>query len=150
MNPYWQRDGLTLYHGDCLDVLAGMEAESVDAVVTDPPYGLEFMGVGWDTLRKGNPRVDTDFDVLHSKEHPRRAEEQAYIRGKKNKAAQVWHQRWAEAALRVLKPGGHLLAFGGTRTHHRLWCALEDAGFEIRDTIGFLGMLGWVTGQGFS
>lgn len=54
-----------------------------------------------------------------------------------------WHLEWAREALRVLKPGGHLLAFGGTRTHHRLWCALEDAGFEIRDT------LFWVYGQGF-
>jgi len=59
------------------------------------------------------------------------------------KAMQAWHQRWAEAVYRVLKPGAFLLAFGGTRTHHRLMCALEDAGFEIRDT------LMWLYGSGF-
>ena len=82
-----------------------MEANSVDAIVTDPPYGLEFMGKGWD---HGVPGVPF----------------------------------WTEA-LRVLKPGGHLLAFGGTRTHHRLMVAIEDAGFEIRDC------LMWLFGSGF-
>src|SRR5215218_7441332 len=56
---------------------------------------------------------------------------------------QAWHRRWAEQALRVLRPGGHLLAFGGTRTYHRLACAVEDAGFEIRDSIM------WLYGSGF-
>ena len=91
--------------GDCRVVMATMEAESVDAVVTDPPYGLSFMGKGWD---HGVPGVPF----------------------------------WTEA-LRVLKPGGHLLAFGGTRTFHRLTCAIEDAGFEIRDC------LSWLYGSGF-
>jgi site-specific DNA-methyltransferase (adenine-specific) len=57
--------------------------------------------------------------------------------------SQAWHHAWAREVLRVLKPGAHLLAFGGTRTHHRLFCAIEDAGFEIRDT------LMWLHGQGF-
>lgn len=57
-------------------------------------------------------------------------------------AQQAWHAAWATEALRVLKPGGHLLAFGGTRTHHRLMAALEDVGFEIRDC------LSWVYGSG--
>ena len=92
-------------HGDCLDVMRGMEPESVDAVVTDPPYGLEFMGKEWDHGIPGAP---------------------------------FW-----EAAIRVAKPGAHLLAFGGTRTHHRLMCAIEDAGWEIRDC------LMWVYGSGF-
>ena len=85
--------------------MAGMDANSVDAVVTDPPYGLAFMGKHWD---HGLPGVDF----------------------------------WTEA-LRVLKPSHYLLAFGGTRTWHRLACALEDAGFEIRDT------LMWLYGSGF-
>jgi site-specific DNA-methyltransferase (adenine-specific) len=85
--------------------MRGMEAESVDAVVTDPPYGLEFMGKEWDHGIPGVP---------------------------------FW-----EAALRVAKPGTHLLAFGGTRIHHRLMCAIEDAGWEIRDC------LMWVYGSGF-
>lgn len=94
-----------IYEGDCRDVLATLPEESVDACVTDPPYGLGFMGKDWD---RGVPGVEF----------------------------------WA-AMLRVLKPGAHLLAFGGTRTHHRLMCAIEDAGFEIRDC------LGWLYGTGF-
>jgi DNA modification methylase len=91
--------------GDCREVMAGMDAESVDSIVTDPPYGLSFMGKGWD---KGVPGVEF----------------------------------WVEA-LRVAKPGTHLLAFGGTRMVHRLAVAIEDAGWEIRDRIH------WVYGSGF-
>jgi DNA modification methylase len=95
----------TLYLGDCREVMASMGEASVDAIVCDPPYGLEFMGKEWD---HGVPGVPF----------------------------------WTEA-LRVIKPGGHLLAFGGTRTFHRLTCAIEDAGFEIRDC------LSWLYGSGF-
>lgn len=94
-----------LHLGDCLDVMATMDADSVDSIVTDPPYGLSFMGKEWDHGVPGIP---------------------------------FW-----EAALRVAKPGAHLLAFGGTRTHHRLMCAIEDAGWEIRDTVM------WIYAQGF-
>ena len=85
---------------DCVEAMARLPENSVDAIVTDPPYGLGFMGKKWDALPPG-PAV-------------------------------------AEAMLRVLKPGGHVLAFGGTRTFHRLTCALEDAGLEIRDSIDLL------------
>jgi hypothetical protein len=85
--------------------MAGMEPDSVDAIVTDPPYGLGFMGKEWDHGVPGVP---------------------------------FWEQ-----ALRVLKPGGHLIAFAGSRTYHRLACAVEDAGFEVRDQIL------WVYGSGF-
>ena len=95
----------TLHHGDCLEVLRGMPDNSVDSIVTDPPYGLSFMGKKWDY---DVPSVDV----------------------------------WAEC-LRVLKPGGHLLAFAGTRTQHRMAVRIEDAGFEIRD------MIAWVYGSGF-
>jgi DNA modification methylase len=95
----------TIHHGDCLDVLRAMDGDSVDAVVTDPPYGLSFMGKRW------------DYDVPSQ-------------------------EIWAEC-LRVLKPGGHLLAFAGTRTQHRMAVRIEDAGFEIRD------MIAWVYGSGF-
>lgn len=98
-------DGVKLIHGDCLEVLKGMPDNSVDSIVTDPPYGLSFMGKKW------------DYDVP----------EQA-----------IW-----EECLRVLKPGGHLLAFAGTRTQHRMAVRIEDAGFEIRD------MIAWVYGSGF-
>ena len=96
---------LKLLHGDCLNTMPTMEENSIDAIVTDPPYGLSFMGKNWD---HGVPGV-------------------AF---------------WREA-LRVAKPGAHLLAFGGSRTYHRLACAIEDAGWEIRDTIM------WVYGSGF-
>ena len=94
-----------LYHGDCLDVLRGMPDASVDAVVTDPPYGLSFMGKRW------------DYDVP---------------------TVAIWSE-----CLRVLKPGGHLLSFGGSRTYHRMAVNVEDAGFEIRDQVM------WVYGSGF-
>ncbi|HGK7302415.1 TPA: site-specific DNA-methyltransferase [Stenotrophomonas maltophilia] len=97
--------GSTLHVGDCLEVMRGMAENSVDAIVTDPPYGLSFMGKRWDC---DVPSIDI----------------------------------WAEC-LRVLKPGGHLLAFAGTRTQHRMAVRIEDAGFEIRD------MIAWVYGSGF-
>ena len=95
----------TLYLGDCMDVLRTLPADSVDAIVTDPPYGLSFMGKRW------------DYDVP---------------------SVEIWAE-----CLRVLKPGGHLLAFAGTRTQHRMAVRIEDAGFEIRD------MIAWVYGSGF-
>lgn len=95
----------SLYLGDCLEVLRGMAENSVDSIVTDPPYGLSFMGKKW------------DYDVP---------------------SVEIWAE-----CLRVLKPGGNLLAFAGTRTQHRMACRIEDAGFEIRD------MIAWVYGSGF-
>lgn len=94
-----------LHHGNCLDILRTMPDCSVDSVVTDPPYGLSFMGKKW------------DYDVPST-------------------------EIWAEC-LRVLKPGGYLLAFAGTRTQHRMAVRIEDAGFDIRD------MLAWMYGSGF-
>ncbi|AUX81803.1 methyltransferase [Mycobacterium phage Acme] len=93
--------------GDCRDILTELEDASVDAILTDPPYELGFMGKKWDGS-------GIAFDV------------------------EMWEQ-----CLRVLKPGGHLLAFGGSRTWHRLAAAIEDAGFEIRDSIA------WLYGSGF-
>ena len=125
----------TLYLGDCLEVLPTLPAGSVDAVVTDPPYGLEFMGKEWDKLarpKSGNLGGFTDGN------------KPSFERVRKHLAGmQEWHYAWAVEAFRVLKPGGHLLAFGGSRTYHRLACAVEDAGFEIRDQIQ------WLYGSGF-
>lgn len=97
--------------GDSLDKLDSLPENSVHAIVTDPPYGLAFMGRSWD-----------DF------------EPQEY---------QEWCEQWAKKALRVLKPGGHMLAFSGNRTHHRMFAGVEDAGFEVRDCIT------WHYGSGF-
>ena len=92
-------------HGDCLETLKTLEDNSIDSIVTDPPYGLSFMGKKW------------DYDVPNT---------------------EIWQE-----CLRVLKPGGYLLAFAGTRTQHRMAVRIEDAGFEIRD------MIAWVYASGF-
>jgi DNA modification methylase len=96
-----------ILHGDCREQLATLPDASIDAIVTDPPYELGFMGKRWDA-------TGIAYDPV------------------------VWSE-----CLRVLKPGGHLLAFGGTRTYHRMTVAIEDAGFEIRDS------LHWLYGSGF-
>jgi site-specific DNA-methyltransferase (adenine-specific) len=102
-----QGDGWKVLGGSCLDRLLELEDCSIDAVVTDPPYELGFMGKSWDSS-----------GIAYNVE--------------------VWRQ-----CLRVLKPGGHILAFGGSRTWHRLAVAIEDAGFELRDSIA------WIYGSGF-
>jgi DNA modification methylase len=123
-----------VHHGDCRDVLRKLDANSVDSVVTDPPYNLasivkRFGADGAAPAKAGATGVY--------------ARSSAGFMGKKwdsDVAFQV--ETWVEV-YRVLKPGGHLLAFGGTRTYHRLATAIEDAGFEIRDQIG------WLYGTGF-
>ena len=104
---YAQEERFTLYHGDNREVLKELADNSVDSIVTDPPYELGFMGKSWDAS-----------GIAYSVE--------------------LWKE-----ALRVLKPGGHLLAFSGSRTYHRMAVAIEDAGFEIRDQIM------WIYGSGF-
>lgn len=139
MNPWDVR------HGDCRELMAAMEPDSVDAVVTDPPYGLEFMGAEWDRLDGAVLKHATErggFQDGPSGGNPYSRSRVEYGRSSPQ-AMQAWHEAWAREALRVLKPGGHLLAFSGTRTSHRLTCALEDAGFEIRDTVA------WLYGSGF-
>lgn len=140
-------------HGDCLSVMPTLEAESFDACVTDPPYGLEFMGKEWDKLGATKER-NQDTPGWRSGHGGRGAPSKNNgvpfggggnrIRyGSSASSMQEWHYRWATEVLRLLKPGAYMLAFGGTRTHHRLMCAIEDAGFEVRDTIM------WVYGSGF-
>lgn len=156
MTPYYADELVTLYAGDCLDVLAELPDASVDAVVTDPPYGLEFMGKEWDA-----PWRATGAVLAHATErggfqdgpsggNPYSRSRVEYGRGDMA-GFQSWCEQWATECLRVLKPGGHLLAFGGTRTWHRLACAVEDAGFEVRDSIGWMngGPLAWVYASGF-
>ena len=98
---------IKLINSDCIEAMKAMEDNSIDSIVTDPPYELGFMGKSWDSS-------GVAFNVA------------------------VWQE-----ALRVLKPGGHLIAFSGSRTYHRMAVAIEDAGFEIRDQIM------WVYGSGF-
>ncbi|QBI98015.1 DNA methylase [Mycobacterium phage Zilizebeth] len=145
--PYYQDDQVTVFHGDCLHVLAELPDRSVDAVVCDPPYGLEFMGKEWDA-----PWRKTSASHARARER-RAAELDDPVKGKYIRAGvnayeagqpfQQWCTQWAAECLRVLKPGGHMLAFGGSRTWHRLAAAIEDAGFEVRDSIA------WLYGSGF-
>ena len=94
-----------IINADCLEAMRSMEDNSIDSIVTDPPYGLSFMGEKW------------DYDVP---------------------SVEIWQE-----CLRILKPGGHLLSFAGSRTYHRMAMRIEDAGFEIRDQIM------WVYVSGF-
>ena len=259
MTPYYSDDAVTLYHGDCLDVLRALPDASVDSVVTDPPYNLSFMAKPWDaydgredagfaywltglidgeghfaikahtrgthapyfqlklradergiverikrSLGVGTVSIEERSDanpmvkyVIQDKagcqrlvdlldKYPLRAKKavdywmwreavcewtsrprgnrwhgqtdnlrMAALRDRLMETRayadvpwsghefQDWCRLWATECLRVLKPGGHMLAFGGTRTWHRLACAVEDAGFEIRDSIAWLYGSGW-------
>jgi site-specific DNA-methyltransferase (adenine-specific) len=96
---------IKLMQGDNILSLKKLPENSIDSIVTDPPYGLSFMAKKW------------DYEVP---------------------SIEFWQE-----ALRVLKPGGHVLSFGGTRTYHRMVVNMEDAGFEIRDQIM------WIYGAGF-
>lgn len=107
MKLYNENQNYKLYHGSMLDMSDVINPSSIDSIVTDPPYELNFMGKGWD-----------NSGIAFNKE--------------------TWQK-----CYEVLKPGGYLLAFGGSRTYHRIACAIEDAGFEIRDCIM------WLYGSGF-
>ncbi len=177
-------------NGNCLDVLPDLDL--VEAVITDPPYGLEFMGKDWDKLgwqsgggfskpgigERNIPWASHSSTSMYGATNPTCGDCGGRLRGAKKcycaepswkpigkrrnpaneglpddmtgggysaqlSAMQEWHYEWASKLIGVMKPGAHLLAFGGTRTHHRLMCVLEDAGFEIRDC------LMWVYGSGF-
>lgn len=181
--------GVVVHRGDCRSVLAGLPDNFVDSIVTDPPYGIEFMGKEWDAFapevarstagRTGRTKMTNDGGlsmsslgaVLPSYGGSRSRTNRCLTCGKRDQfknphacgdaaewvsevinpdgappamiGFQQWCTEWAREARRVLKPGGHLLAFGGSRTYHRLASAVEDAGFEIRDSIH------WVYGSGF-
>ena len=107
MKLYSENESYKLYQGNMLDMLEIIEPETIDSIVTDPPYELNFMNKGWD-----------------------------------NSGIAFQPDTWKKC-YEALKPGGYLLAFGGSRTFHRIACAIEDAGFEIRDTIM------WLYGSGF-
>lgn len=135
---------IALYHGDCRTVMAQLEAESVDSIVCDPPYGLEFMGKDWD---KPTQMVGDAARIVDGNKGAKSRGFAGNYRRNDLHGKMLDYQRYMhvifEECLRVLKPGAHLLAFGGSRTYHRLACAIEDAGFEIRDQIQ------WLYGSGF-
>lgn len=166
--------------GDALELLQAIAGASIDAVVTDPPYGIGFMGHAWDQPgdfapvrangRPGPFASGKDYPGPHIAGGLQRAMDRQQRRGRHhagtgfdrrasgngahevgrydfspaaNVRFQAWCEAWACELLRVLKPGGHMLVFGGTRTYHRLVSGIEDAGFEIRD------QLAWLFGSGF-
>jgi len=173
------KGGYAIVRGDSLTKLRYLPDNSVDSIVTDPPYGIEFMGKEWDSPRwmvsagadkktglgeRSTPWVqftgdgtnptcalcggrkrgkkvcecsNPDWRVKGRKYDPRAVQRSQSVK------FQQWCEAWLREALRVLKPGGHLVAFGGTRMWHRLASAVEDAGFEIRDCLMFM------HGQGF-
>lgn len=128
-----------IYNMDCIEGMKLIEDNSVDAIVTDPPYGLGFMGKEWDTFDRSqfgtagtegpnDLKIIKNFNIL-----PRYNTDGLY----------EFTKSWSIECLRILKPGGYLLSFAGTRTQHKIASAIEDAGFEIRDIIS------WVYGSGF-
>ena len=126
---------VVLHDGDCLEVLRTLADNSVDSVVTDPPYHFTSIvkRFGGDNAAPAKHGTDGAFKRASSG-----------FMGKQWDGGDIAFrvELWAEA-LRVLKPGSHMVAFSGTRTYHRMVCAIEDAGFEIRD------QLAWVYGSGF-
>lgn len=103
---------MKVLNGNCIDRMKEMDSESIDAIVSDPPYGLKFMGKGWDDMGEGSSQ-------------------------------RKWHEEWLKEAFRVLKPGGTIKAFSGTRTFHHLMGAMENVGFaELR-------LEAWNYGSGF-
>jgi site-specific DNA-methyltransferase (adenine-specific) len=137
--------------GDCIEQMRTLDAESVDAVITDPPYGIGFMGKGWDNFGGAQgltPEGRAEQQQKFTEKYGRSplytmSARPAKMAPSEAAAFQEFSRAWAAEAYRVLKPGGYLLAFGGTRTYHRLAAGVEDAGFEIRDC------LLWLYGSGF-
>lgn len=135
------QDRVALFAGDCIAILPTLAESSVDAVVTDPPYHLTSIV---DRYAKGDAKTENSIK-LHGTQRVN-----PYMRGARGFMNKEWDggdvafrvETWLEV-LRVMKPGAHLVAFGGTRTFARMSVAIEDAGFEIRDTIM------WIYGSGF-
>ena len=135
MKLYAKTDDYAIYEGNMLDMLEEIEPNSIDSIVTDPPYGLTSI-----TKRFGKEgSAPAQF-----------GKDGAFSRLSKGFMGKEWDGSGIEynvdaykKCLEVLKPGGYLLAFGGTRTYHRIACAIEDAGFEIRDCVI------WLYGSGF-
>jgi DNA modification methylase len=149
-----------IHHGDLFDVLPGLAEASIDACVTDPPYGIGFMGREWDTFKPG---TGATRKLMHPRERiaAKIVSDNPNIDGRHRSPAlspsqidydysaaglrgfQDWSARWAAEVYRVLKPGAYLVVCGAPRSHHRMMCGMEDAGFVVRDCFA------WLFGSGF-
>jgi len=143
-----------IIQGDSLEELKKLPDNSVDAVVTDPPYGLGFMNKEWDSPKKHRELVERERKRSAERKEQGKSPTDApfsqsvqpglAIKGaKEGRWFQEWCELWSKELLRILKPGGYFLSFSATRTYHRMVCGIEDAGFEIRD------MISWLYGSGF-
>lgn len=151
---------MNLICGNVFEVLPTLEADSVDACVTDPPYGIGFMGREWDTFKPGTGKHRR---LLHARDRAagKIVSDNPNINGRSSspaisssqidydytltglRAFQKWTERWATDVFRVLKPGAYIVVCGAPRSYHRMACGLEDAGFVIRDNFA------WLFGSGF-
>jgi site-specific DNA-methyltransferase (adenine-specific) len=149
--------------GDCIEVMKQMPDNCIDAIITDPPYGIGFMGRDWDTFNpeyikrryKERKKLVYKYDIKNGKRVYRKKPEWVRREARSDYAGQYdfslkgkegfqkWMTEVAKEMLRVAKPGATMLVFGGTRTYHRLACAIEDAGWIIKDCIM------WIYGSGF-
>ena len=145
---------LDLRLGDCIEVMKSLPDNSVDSVITDPPYGIGFMNKEWDDPKKHKELIERE----NKRAQERFEEGKSPVKGgfskgvqpglkiggaKEGKWFQEWCELWAQECFRVLKPGGYILSFSAPRTYHRMATAFEDVGFEIRDQIM------WLFGSGF-
>jgi len=131
---------MIIINGDCLEVMRGMEANSIDFIVTDPPYGLHFMNKDWDSFSKGKNLVGRKVEKAVSNSEAHNA---ARYDSKRDCEFQDFMTQVGFEMLRIVKPGGHCAMFGSPRRHHRQMSGLENAGWEIRDC------LMWIYGSGF-
>ena len=148
-----------IHCADCMDFVKQMPSNSISGLLCDPPYGLGFMGKEWDTFKQENVNLPKATKLTYKMDYingipVRRKNPEIVTRDSgarragsydlsRNPEFQQWFTVWAKTMLRITKPGGFLLCFGGTRTVHRLTCAIEDAGWEIRDCMM------WLYGSGF-
>lgn len=144
-----------IIQGDCREVLKTLPHESIDACVTDPPYGIGFMGKEWDTFKANQleyERRRARKTFTEQVTNPNLKGRIGWMAGQPisydeslagHRGYQTWTEQWAREVYRVLKPGAYVLCCGAPRSYHRMACGIEDAGFEVRDAVL------WLFGQGF-
>ncbi len=153
-----------IHHGDLFDVLPTLDEASIDACVTDPPYGIGFMGKEWDSFSPAQAAKKQGLRQLDKSPAWREGDRRIInpnLKGRTVNGAisssqidydrslegqrgfQDWTAKWATEVYRVLKPGAYLVVCGAPRSHHRMMCGLEDAGFVVRDCFA------WLFGSGF-